>query len=61
MEKTILTTPVEHIPTCQKSGSQACRDFIHLKQSWNRNDLDLMTRIIDNYIQKWDSGELKKA
>jgi len=50
MEKIILTTPVEHIPTCQKSGSQACHDTIHTKVNWNRDDLNLMGKILDNYL-----------
>ena len=50
MEKIILTTPIEHIPTCIKSGAQACKDYIHTKQNWTRNDLDLMAQIISNYL-----------
>ena len=51
MDKIILTTPVVHNPPiCQTSGANACKDFIHLKTCWSKDDLDLMGRILQNYI-----------
>jgi len=52
MDKIILTTPEMHTPTCPKSGKEVCRDVLHRKTDWTREDLNLLSKILDNYLNE---------
>lgn len=45
-------TDVVHDAGCGKSGNSRCQDGIHLKTCWSEEELEGMTRILDNYIEE---------
>ena len=49
-EQYILQTPVVHNPTCPTSGAYTCQDYMHRKENWTREDLNLLIKILDNYF-----------
>lgn len=53
METIVLKTPITHNPGCALSGTNKCRDDIHLKTEWTRADCDLLTKILDTRLKEY--------
>lgn len=43
-------TPVQHAPSCSKSGPNRCQDILHNKECWTADDLRIMGVILNNYF-----------
>lgn len=41
-------TPVVHGDTCQKSGKNKCKDYLHNKECWTKEDVRLLISALDN-------------
>lgn len=43
-------TEITHNFNCIKSGSNACKSYICLKQCWSKKDMELLGKVLDHYI-----------
>ena len=45
----VYDTPIEHGPTCPKSGINTCKDMLHRKEHWTKEDKQLLAKIVKQY------------
>ena len=43
---------IVHNPSCSTSGANRCQDVLHNKTCHHQDDIDLLVRCFDNYIEK---------
>jgi len=42
-------TPETHLPTCPKSGKNKCKDYLHIKECWTKEEWELLKKCLSNY------------
>jgi hypothetical protein len=50
-------TPIVHNGTCATSGGDKCKDSLHLKECWTKEDIGLMGMILSREVKQIEKNE----
>ena len=53
----IKHTPASHIPSCGKSGSLACKDVLHNRLCWTKEENELLIKVLEQYETNQDKNQ----